>query len=122
MPSKYVKEQLKKVSFANLNNYDAEHETYLIPKYSKPRYELNKGYIIRVPATIVGKRDSVIAINWNNSTCPTTNILKVYVSKILGKMIYVDTVGYDGVNNRDLSNYWSGWLPTDEIEQLMEAK
>ena len=43
-----------------------------------------------------------------------------YVSKILGKMIHVDSVGFDLENKRDLTNFWSGWLPTEEITQLIQ--
>ena len=44
--------------------------------------------------------------------------LKVYVSKLLGKMVYVDSIGYDVNTRQDINLLWSGWLPTEEITQL----
>lgn len=114
----YVKQQLEKCSFADLTNFDENTNSYKIKKYSKPKYEANKMYLIRVFPTIVNNESNVLATNWNNSTAPTEPILLAYVSKVQGKMIYVDTVAYDGVSHKQLNIYWSGWLITDEIEQL----
>ena len=114
----YVKQQLAKCNYANLNNYDEATNTYIIPKYTKPKYDLGKMYIVQLPAIIINNPDSVLACNWNNSTYPKSNYLKIYVSKSAGKMIYVDSIGYNLETRQDLTNMWSGWLPTDELTQI----
>ena len=113
-----IKEQLEKCQFANLNNYDPTTNTFLIKKYSQPTYDLNKCYLVRLPVSIVNTTDSVLAVNWNNGTCPRTQYLKIYISKTLGNMIYVDSIGFDFDTKQDLNIMWSGWLNTSELTQI----
>lgn len=63
MIRKIIKEQLEKCHFANLNNYDAKNNIFIIPKFSLPTYELNKCYLVRIPLTIVNNNNSVLAVN-----------------------------------------------------------
>lgn len=114
----YVEEQLRKCVFANLDAFDPETNTVLIPKYSKPHYELNKCYLIQVPPHIKGNPNSIVATNWNRGTCPQTDYLKIFVSKTMGKMIFVDSLSYDIETKRDLNTTWSGWLPIEEIKLI----
>ena len=37
---------------------------------------------------------------------------------MVGKMLYVDSVGFDPLQNKDLSNMWSGYLPAEELTQM----
>ena len=53
MISKIVEQQLKKCYFANLNNFDENTNTYFIPKYSKPKYDLNNCYLIKVNKEVI---------------------------------------------------------------------
>jgi hypothetical protein len=114
----YIREQLKKCNFADLANYDEKSQTFFIPKYCKPTYDLNKCYLIEVADYFIGNKTNLIAVNWNNGSAPVNKYLKIYVSKMLGKMIYVDTLAYDIITNQDINNYWSGWLSVDDIKQL----
>jgi hypothetical protein len=113
-----TKEQLEKCQFADLNNYDARTNTFLIRKYSKPTYEINSCYLVRLPGSIIGRNDSVLAVNWNNGSAPNTQYLKIYISKIMGTMIYVDSIGFDFETKQDLNVMWSGWLNTSELTQI----
>ena len=113
-----IREQLEKCQFANLNNYDPETDTFIIKKYSKPVYELNHCYLIKIPTTIINNPDSILASNWNNGTYPSTAFLKIYISKVLGNMIYVDSIGFDFETKQDLSLMWSGWLDCSQITQI----
>ena len=67
---------------------------------------------------LVNNNQSVIATNWNNGSAPSYQYLKVYISKLLGKMAYVDSIGYDINTKQDINVLWSGWLPTEEITQV----
>ncbi len=113
-----IKEQLDKCQFANLNNYDPTTNTFLIPKYSQPTYDINKCYLVRLPLTIINTPDSVLATNWNNGSFPMAQYLKIYISKALGNMIYVDSIGFDFETKQDLNHMWSGWLQTDTLTQI----
>jgi hypothetical protein len=113
-----IKEQLEKCQFANLNNYDPATNTFIIKRYSQPTYDINKCYLVRLPTTIIDNNDSVLAVNWNNGTAPKTQYLKIYVSKTLGNMIYVDSAGFDVETKQDLNTMWSGWLNTSELTQI----
>ena len=118
MSTKLVLEQLKKVNYADLSNFDKETNTYMIPRYSKPKYDVGKMYVVKIPLDILNMTNSALATNWNNCTCPKSEYLKIYVSKMVGKMIYVDSLGFDFEGNKDLTNMWSGYLPTEEITQI----
>ena len=113
-----IKEQLEKCQFANLSNYDPNTNTFMIKKYSQPTYELNHCYLIRLPNNIVNTSDSVLAVNWNNGTFPRSQYIKIYISKTLGNMIYVDSIGFDFETKQDLNLMWSGWLDSAQLTQL----
>jgi hypothetical protein len=113
-----IKEQLDKCQFADLNNYDPGTNTFYIRKYCKPTYETNHCYLVRLPLNIVDTPDSVLAVNWNNGSCPKTQYLKIYISKAMGTMIYVDSVGFDFDTKQDLNLMWSGWLDTQTLTQI----
>lgn len=113
-----IKEQLDKCQFADLNNYDPNTNTFYIRKYCKPTYEINHCYLVRLPLNIVDAPDSVLAVNWNNGSCPKTQYLKIYISKCLGNMIMVDSVGFDFNAKQDLNLMWSGWLDTQTLTQI----
>jgi hypothetical protein len=87
-----IKNQLLKCTYANLNNFNPETNTFYIPKYSKPQYVVGKMYLVQLPLELLNN-SSVIATNWNNGSAPKFQYLKVYVSKLLGKMVYVDSIG-----------------------------
>lgn len=113
-----IKQQLEKCSYANLTNYDPETCTFRIPRYIKPHYELGKMYLVQLSGALVNNCSSVIAANYNNGTAPSFPYLKIFVSKSLGKMIYVDSLGFDPSTRQDINVLWSGWLPTEELTML----
>ena len=114
----FIKQQLKQVAFADLSHYDEATCTFNIPKYSEPKYEVGKTYIIEVSGILVNNNTSVIAANWNNCTSPTNKYLKAYVSNTMGKMIYVDSLVYNMETQTDTTIFWSGWLPVEQLKQL----
>ena len=118
MRSKIVEAQLKRVNYADLSNYDEATGVFTIPKYSKPKFDVGKMYIVQVASELVNNGGSVIAANWNNGTSPKGQCLKIYVSKMAGKMIYVDSLVFDLATKSDTSIIWSGWLPTEQLTQI----
>ena len=118
MRSKIVETQLKKCSYADLSHFDSTTGVFNIPKYSKPKFDIGKMYIIQVANELVNNNSSVIATNWNNGTSPKSQFLKIYVSKMVGKMIYVDSLVFNIDTKSDTNITWSGWLPTEQITQI----
>ena len=113
-----IKEQLEKCQFADLNNYDPNTNTFLIRKYCKPTYDIGRCYLVRLPAAIINNSDSVLATNWNNGASPRVQYLKIYISKAMGSMIYVDSIGFDFETKQDLNLRWSGWLDSSQLTQI----
>lgn len=117
---KIVEEQLKNCIYANLNNFDSATNTYHIPKYSKPQYKVGKCYIVRLSAGIVNNKNSVMATNWNGGSAPTDQCMVIYINSIMGTNVKVDGRGYDYNTKQSLATMWSGWLNTNEMDQLAE--
>ena len=115
-----IEELLKRCVYATVSSYDEKTRAYHIKKYSKPKYDIGKCYLVRVSSDIVNNPKSVMATNWNTGRSPAHEGLKIYVSKVLGQNIYVDGAGYDLENKLDIDYMWSGWLNTKDLEQLAE--
>ena len=113
-----IKQQLKNCSYANLSNFNPETCTFSIPKYVKPHFVLGQMYLVQLSNLLVNNTESVISANYNNGTAPKYPYLKIFVSKTLGKMIYVDSIAFDPQTKQDINVMWSGWLPVDELTML----
>ena len=117
----YIKEQLSKCNFTNISSIDEKNGySFIIPKYSKPVYTVNKCYLIKVSNMVLNRPDSITAVNWNHGTCPKSEYMKAYVSKTFGKMIFFDCLDYDFETKTDTGTTWSGWLSVDDITQIAE--
>jgi len=117
--NKLIKNELTKVSVADVSNYDKNKGQILIPRIRKIRLEENSYYIIKLDKRLLNPEDmSVLYSNWNKSTVPPHHYLKVDVSKILGKMVKVNSISYDYENKQDLNTARSGWLPIEQVEIL----
>ena len=114
--NKIIKEQLNKVQVADMSNYTEGTYSFIIPKYNADRFEEDKCYLIVLDdSLIIDNKDSLLQCNWNRGTYPKYKYLKVDVSQVMGKMIKVNSIAYDYVNQRDLVDMWTGWLPIDLI-------
>lgn len=112
-----IKEQLRSCLFADLHNVEETASEYIvhIPRYSKPKYDIGKMYLVALADTMVGNTTSELAKTLNRGTAPTTKYVKAYVSRQSGKHLYLDTMGYDMSAYKDLSVYWSGWVAIDDL-------
>lgn len=117
--NKIIEEQLKKCSVADLSDYDISTHTYHIHKINNIKLEVNSYYIIRLKDYILDRNaSSILSNNWNKGSVPMNKCMKVDVSKIMGKMIYINGIGYDYDSKEDINSVWSGWLPIQDIEIL----
>jgi len=115
--NKIIKEQLNKIQVADMSNYNKDTYSFIIPKYNADRFEEDKCYLIELDnILIIDNKESILQSNWNNNTYPKHKYLKIDVNKVMGKMIKVNSIGYDCINKKDLNEIWSGWLPIDLIK------
>ena len=113
-----IKKQLAQVAYADLSHFDETVGVFNIPKYSKPKFEVGKMYLVQVANELVDNTNNVLASNWNNGTAPKGAHLKIYINKMVGKMIYVDSLVFNMLTKADTTIMWSGWLPVEQLTQL----
>jgi hypothetical protein len=117
--NKLIRNELNKVTTADLSNYNKDKGEFLIPRIKQFRLEENSYYIIKLDNSLLDEnKTSTLSANWNQGTLPPSKYLKIDVSKIMGKMVRVNSIAYDYDNNKDLNIPWSGWLPITQIEIL----
>ena len=114
--NKIIKDQLNKVINADLNNFDESTYTFYIKQKISIKIEENKCYLIKLKPTLF--RNQALATNWNNSSIPKVDYLKVDVIKLMGNMIKVMGVGYDFEKKLDQNYFWNGWLTLTDIEPI----
>lgn len=120
--NKIVEDQLKKVKVADLPPYDECTLHLTIPKkVNGPTsdFVVNNCYLIQLEDYLVHPYEGfTLHDNWNKGIPPKHNFLKVCVLQVMGKMIKLNTVGYDYVNKQDTNDVWEGWLPRKGIKIL----
>lgn len=111
-----IKKQLEQVKVADLSNYNPETRTYSIPKYNQTRILEGESYIVKLDQTLlIPNPGDSFHINWNKGILPLSDTMLIEVSKVNGKVIYVDGVGYDLDSNKTTLDVWSGWLPVEKL-------
>jgi hypothetical protein len=117
-----IKNQLDKIRCAKMPDYDEDTTHLYIPMKTLNDtivLEQDKCYIVMVEDYILNPPDDFsLHINWNGGTKPSHKYMKLDVSKISGKMVKVNTIGYDIENKVDIPDLWSGWLPEQSITVL----
>lgn len=63
MNPEYINNQLNKCVFAKLDNYDSSTGVYHIKKYSKPRYDPGKCYIVKLSKAIINNTSNILSSN-----------------------------------------------------------
>ena len=120
--NKIVEDQLQKVRVADLPSYDEATTHMIIPKkegHITSDFILNKCYIIQLENYIVKPFEGfTLHDNWNKGIPPKHNFLKVEILQIMGKMIRVNSIGFDWQTKQDINDVWEGWLPRKGIKIL----
>lgn len=117
--NKIVEDQLAKVRVAELPYYDETTLHMIIPKKSRLELEQGKCYLIQLEDYLVNPFEGfTLHDNWNKGIPPKHHFLKAEISQIMGKMIKVNSVGYDPVNKIDTIDLWEGWLPRKGLKIL----
>lgn len=115
-----VLDQLSKVCYADLSNYNEEENSYFIPKINNIKIQLNHTYIIEIKESI--KNNQVLKCNYNKGEIPPFKYCLMDVLLVLGKIIKINGVEYDLKNKKPLNNIWSGFLNINDIKVLEEVE
>ena len=120
--NKVVEDQLKKCQVANLPPYNEDTLHLIIPKSTNTTQSgllEHKCYLIQIEDYLVKPFDGfTLHENWNKGIPPKHNFLKIEVLQIMGKMVKVNSVGFDYMNKVDTDDLWEGWLPRKGIKIL----
>lgn len=115
-----IKKQLLKVRRVDLSDIEDEIEVINIRKVDSKvssKVELNGCYIISVEDYILKPPEGfTLHANWNNNIAPKHKFMKVDICQIVGKMVKVNSIGYEPQRGVDIPDSWSGWLPEKSIK------
>jgi len=123
MKNKIIEQQLKKVTLADLSDYEEKEDCYVyhIRKHVDAILEVDKCYLIKIDLKKLRSDDYAYLVNYNRvNTIPECDYMKVDVVKKLATMFHVNAVYYDYESKKDLNKSWSGWLPQDTIKIINE--
>ena len=112
-------EQLDKVVYADLSNYDAATKTYHIPKINRIRFKLNHSYIIRIKDSI--ENNDILRSNYNQGNEPDITTYLIDIISILNKVIKVNAIKYNTEEDKTENIYWNGYLSIKDIEIIREC-
>lgn len=119
-----IEKQLRKVKIAELPDYDENTTTLLIKKRGSPTntpFIANHYYLIELEDYIIHPSPTfTLHTNWNKGLVPTEKCYKCLCTKVMGKMVQIQGVGFDYDNRQDLDAEWDGWLPIKSVKILRE--
>lgn len=114
-----IKEQLSKVQFADLSNYDAVTKTYHIPKVNQIKLKANHSYVIRLKES--APDNDVLRVNYNQGRVPELGSYLIDVISLLNRVVKVNAVKYDEQRRSTTNIWWSGYLAISDMEIVKEC-
>lgn len=126
--NRIIKEQLLKCKVAKIPVFNDTTTSLIISRNGKgedsiisspySQLELNKKYIIKLEYYIIHPSDTfTLASNWNKGIVPKSEYMICTPIKFIGKMVQVDSTGYDIITNTILTDSYKGlWLPSKGIK------
>lgn len=115
-----IKDQLSKIRRVRIPQYD-EFTTQLKLLKSDGKItnslQVDNCYLISVEDYILNPPEGfTLHTNWNNNIVPKHKFMKIDVIQIMGKMVKVNSIGFDMKNQIDTVDMWLGWLPQKSIK------
>lgn len=114
--NKFIKDQLSKVRYASVPEFNDSTTELLIPKGEvKPEAEfvVNNYYLVEFEDYILYPFEGfTLHENWNNGKAPVDKRMNIEVLQIMGKMIKIHGVG------ETTHNMWEGWIPKKSMKIL----
>lgn len=123
--NKFVKEQLGKVRVAQLPEWDDDTLEMFIPKAADAaaleNLQVGKYYLIKVEEYIVKPFDGFnLHENWNRGVIPKDRFMCAQIIQLMGKMVQINSMGYDYDEGAFTNNKWEGWLPRKSFKVIKE--
>lgn len=110
-----VKEQLKLCRKAQIPEFDDNTTKLIIPKGKRLEIQdvvVGNYYLIEVENYIINPFDGFdLHIKWNHNIVPKDKYMKCEILQVMGKMIKINSLGYNYLEDKDTNNVWEGWLP-----------
>ena len=115
-----IKKELKQCKKAQIPALSGENNVILIPKGERAVEQIvsvGSYYIIELENYIINPPNGfTLHDNWNKGVQPKEKVMQCVVEKSMGKMVYINGIGFDRVNDSYIDGTeWSGWLPTKSI-------
>ena len=121
--NEFIVNELHKVKNIDLSYVTLDTKEINIDKVTEVKVELQKDhyYLVKVEKYIINPPSNfTLHSNWNNGIIPKDEYMKIDVLQLMGKMVKINSIGYDIENNTDTGNHWEGWLPISSITILKE--
>lgn len=122
--NQFVKEQLQKCKVASLPPYSDDTMTMVIPKAAAAYRSVvlkNHCYLLQLEPYILNPPEGFsLHDNWNKGTKPLHEFVKAEICEVMGKMVKVNSVGFDYKTQTDTNDMWEGWLPMKSIKIVSE--
>lgn len=122
--NKIIEDQLNKLKVCKVPPYDYTTMELHISRQTPVKeclLEENHCYLLKLENYIINPpANFTLHTNWNKGIIPKHECVKAVVSKIMGKMIFINSVGYDLKNNLDTDDVWDGWVPYKSIKVIKE--
>ena len=121
--NRLIRKQLDKLRVAKIDSYDELKHIYTFKKHKAKEFKIDSVYVLRLSNSLmIPKNNEILISNWNKGNHPLHQYMKVQVDKKLGNMLFVCGAYYDINTKNVLNEYWSGWLPDEELEIIEEVK
>lgn len=119
--NKIIEKQLNNLQIATHNGYDEDKHQFIFKKITGIKLNINSCYLIKLNKTLLEEslNDSLM-YNLNRGTFPTHEYMLVDVLKLNQGLVQINGVYYDTLKNETIKEFWSGWLPINQIEVIRE--
>lgn len=116
-----IKQQLLNCKVADISGLDTKTGKCIIPRFKQVKLEEDSCYLVKLAdKLLIPNVDDTYHINWNRGIVPTSKYLLIDVSRVVGKNVKVNGVGYDIDSDSPTTYVWDGWLPLEQIEIIKE--
>lgn len=116
-----ISKQLNQLKVAKIDRQDENNNTFYFKKINNNKIKIDSCYLIKLPKALrdVSICDSFL-YNLNKGNLPKHEFMKIDVIAFKSSYAQVNGVYYDNINNKNLSEVWSGWLPINQIDIVKE--
>lgn len=115
-----IKTQLSKIQRASVPEFDDDTTHIQLTKGGvnlADELQQDHCYLISVEDYIINPPQGfTLHTNWNNNVIPKHKFMKIDVLQLMGKMVKVNSIGFDMKTHTDIREPWSGWLPRKSIK------